>query len=418
MACNVQRLWRRPLQLFAPMTIMKAFSSASFDASRKRLELLAFLVREFSRGCGAACARCGGAFPRCSPWPGGPAPGSLSRLFCRLLFILVLPVRVSADVIADAAVALENEGARHYLVEKRAVVAYKQKCALELDQQVFEKVERLRVEVVRRLIHDEHVCRLREKPGEQKSIAFAAGKDPRRGARPRRLEQEILQIAYDIPRAALDRHGRISIRDIVGDRLVVIDLGAELVEIDDLQLRSEFDQAGTGRELSKEELDEGRFTGPIGSKDADLVPALDDKREVAHHDWRPGPGEGEFFRLDHLLPRALGLGELELGGADPFAPRPGLGAHGLEGVDARRGARTLGPDASANPFLLLRQFLVEGHALLFLRLKDVLFADEVGVVVASPACNAAPVEFNDARGDLAQESAVVRDEEKSRLLLQ
>ena len=86
----------------------------------------------------------------------------------------------------------------------------------------------------------------------------------------------------------------------------------------------------------------------------------------------------------------------------------------MRAVARERWART----PAANPLLLLRQFLVEGRALLFLRLQDILLADQVGVVVAGPADQVAPVELNDARGDLAQESAVVGDEEKSRLLFQ
>jgi hypothetical protein len=56
--------------------------------------------------------------------------------------------------------------------------------------------------------------------------------------------------------------------------------------------------------------------------------------------------------------------------------------------------------------------------LLFLRLEIRRLADEISIVIAGPARQPAAVEFDDTGGQLAQERAVVRDEEKRHLRLQ
>ena len=58
-------------------------------------------------------------------------------------------------------------------------------------------------------------------------------------------------------------------------------------------------------------------------------------------------------------------------------------------------------------------FLSKARLLLLLGLEHLLLADEVGVVVAGPAREPAPVELDDARGEPAQEGAVVGDEEEA-----
>ena len=62
-----------------------------------------------------------------------------------------------------------------------AVVAHDGR-PMVLDEEVLEEVERLGVEVVRRLVHDEDVRGLREEPGEEEPVALAAREHPRRGA--------------------------------------------------------------------------------------------------------------------------------------------------------------------------------------------------------------------------------------------
>ena len=72
---------------------------------------------------------------------------------------LAHPVGVAARVLADPPASLEHERARDHVVEEGAVVAHEQQRPSRLDQQLLEQVERLDVEIVRRLVEHEQVER-------------------------------------------------------------------------------------------------------------------------------------------------------------------------------------------------------------------------------------------------------------------
>ena len=61
--------------------------------------------------------------------------------------------------------------------------------------------ERLDVEIVGRLVHHEHVERPSEQPGQQQTIALAAGERLHRRQRPLGRKQKITQVAVDMLRA-------------------------------------------------------------------------------------------------------------------------------------------------------------------------------------------------------------------------
>ena len=70
---------------------------------------------------------------------------------------------------------------------------------------VLQHVERLEVEIIRRLVEDEDVGRLGEGTRQHQSAALAARKRVKRRARLLGREQEVLQIADDMTRLAPDR---------------------------------------------------------------------------------------------------------------------------------------------------------------------------------------------------------------------
>ena len=108
------------------------------------------------------------------------------------------PVRVAADVFADAPAALEHERARDDVVEKRAIVADDEQRPRELEQQLLEQIERLDVEIVRRLVEHEQVERAREQPREQQAVSLAARQRAHRRARAIGREEKILEIAEHV----------------------------------------------------------------------------------------------------------------------------------------------------------------------------------------------------------------------------
>ena len=107
----------------------------------------------------------------------------------------------------------------------------------------------------------------------------------------------------------------------------------------------------------------------------------------------------------------LGLLDLHLDGPRPLAALAADIAHGQQRADAALIASPPGLDLAANPDLLLGQPLVELRPLHGLGLQGRLLAGDVGVVVAGPACQQAPVQLDDPRGQLAEEDAVVGHQE-------
>ena len=69
-------------------------------------------------------------------------------------------------------------------------------------QQLLEQLERVDVEVVRRLVEDEHVGRQREQPRQQDTVALAARKRAQRRVGARRREQEVGEVAHHVLPAA------------------------------------------------------------------------------------------------------------------------------------------------------------------------------------------------------------------------
>ena len=144
----------------------------------------------------------------------------------------------------DDAVAFEDQRARHDVVEEGAVVGDHDQRAGVIDQDVLEDVEGLGVEVIGRFVEHQDVGGLGEEAREQQAVAFAAGEHLGLGAGAGGVEEEVLEVADDVTGAALHRDRIAVAGEVFGDGLVVVDLVAHLVEVDDLHLRAELQVAG------------------------------------------------------------------------------------------------------------------------------------------------------------------------------
>ena len=77
----------------------------------------------------------------------------------------------------------------------------------QVGEPLLEQFQRLDVEVVGRLVHHQHVERPGKQPREQQPIALAAGQRLHRRQRPLGRKQKIPQVAVDVLRPPVDRHG-------------------------------------------------------------------------------------------------------------------------------------------------------------------------------------------------------------------
>ena len=158
---------------------------------------------------------------------GGSADGALPQ-----------PILVAADVLLHPPISFEDERARHDVIDEGAIVADEQQRARPVDEVRLEQLERFDVEIVGRLVEDEHVRRPRQQPREQKPVAFAAGERLHRRIRALGRKQKIAQVAVDVLRPAIHGHRIVAFADGVEHRALGVELFALLVVVGDLHVRA------------------------------------------------------------------------------------------------------------------------------------------------------------------------------------
>src|SRR6478736_6818015 len=87
---------------------------------------------------------------------------------------LAQPIGVTADVLAPYAAALGGQRLGNDIVEKAPIVAHEQQRAGVALQSLFEQLQRLDVEVVRRLVEHDEIGGACEEAREQEPVALAA----------------------------------------------------------------------------------------------------------------------------------------------------------------------------------------------------------------------------------------------------
>ena len=287
-----------------------------------------------------------------------------------------------------------------------------QQGAVVLRQQSFQQFQGFRVEIVRRLVEDQEIGRLREQPRQQQAVALAAGQGLDRRPDALLREQEIRQVADHVMRLAghYDLIAAVRAEGFPQGGLGV-QLGAPLVEIDLRQPGAEAQASGVRRQFAHEDVDERRFADAVRPDQADAVAAHDAGREIAHHRVI-AEGFGDALGLDDHLAgtRTAPEGEVDLSrhlaALSPFL------AHGHQAAHAALVAGAAGAHALANPDLLLRQAFVELRGLgPFDRQQGVLVL-AVGRPVGREAPQPPAVQFDDAGGQAVEEDAVVGNEDE------
>jgi hypothetical protein len=215
--------------------------------------------------------------------------------------------------------------------------------------------------------------------------------------------------------AALEGDGLRVARDVLRDGLGVVDLPAQLVEIDDLQVRAELDRAGGRASWPSRSLSSVVLPPPFGP----MMPILSPRQMVVVKSRTIGAAaaiaKADVFASITFCPTCspawsfdaftlpVALAALAPLGASACSART------RPGLRVRRAFTPCGSQASSCASFLSKA----AHC--FPPPRGSCLALEVGVVIAGPAHKAAAVEFDDAGGELAQEGAVVGDEEKGEL---
>ncbi len=285
-----------------------------------------------------------------------------------------------------------------------------QQGALVVGEQFFQQFERLDVEVVGRFVHHQQVGRLREQFGQQQAVALAAGQAGDRGARAFGREQEILQVADDVLALAVELDVLAALGHVVQGVELVVELQPVLVEVGDLDAGAQLRAAALRLELAQHDLQQGALAGAVRTDDADAVAAHHGGGEVVDQ-HAAAVGLVHVLEVDHLLAGGLRIGRRHLHVAAEVASLGAFHAQRLQRTHAALVAGTPGLDALADPHFLLCQLLVEQRIGLGFGMQAFLAPAQVVVVVAGPVGQRAAVDFDDARGQRAQEAAVVGDED-------
>ncbi len=323
---------------------------------------------------------------------------------------LAHPVLVAADVVPDLAIAFEDDGAGHHVVEEGAVMAYQQQGALEFHEYLFEQFQGFHVEVVGGLVQHQEIGWLAEQARQYEPVLFAAGERLYRLANARRFEQEVLQVADDMHVAAIDRDMVGATGEIVLHGFFRVELLAQLVEVGNLDLRSRLHLAVIRLQLAQQDLQQGGFADAVRADQADAVAAHDSDGEIVDQGL-VAITMANALGFHHDLAGHLALVQRDLCIALYIQARPDFLAHFLQGTDAAFIACAPGLDALAYPLLFPRQFLVElGIGLGFGGQLLVAVCQE-GLVIVLPVNQLATIQFHDAVGGALQESAVVCDQD-------
>ena len=142
--------------------------------------------------------------------------------------------------------SLERQRAGDHAIEEHAIVADQEHRSGKVRDELLEQLQRLDVEVVGRLVEDQHVGGPREQPREQQPVALAAGQRSHRRLRALARKQEVREVTHDVFRLAVDDDGAVPVVDRVGDRAIGIELFTLLIEVGDLETRAVADRAVIG----------------------------------------------------------------------------------------------------------------------------------------------------------------------------
>ena len=276
-------------------------------------------------------------------------------------------------------------------------------------QQLFEQLQGVDVQIVRRLVEHQHIGGAGEQARQQQAGLFAAGEAAHGRGGARGAEKKVAQIAFDVLAALADFDPFAARADEVFQRGIRIELRAHLVKVGHLQAGALAHAAAVGRQLAQDQFEQRAFARAVGADEADFVAAQKGGAKALHH-GRAAKGFADVVQLGHDFSAGLAAGHFHAHAAQRLAAGSAGGAQGVQAVDAALRAGAARFHAFAHPdFFLRQQFVGPGVERGFLR-QLLFFLRLIGGEVAGVAAQAAPVQLHDARGHGIQKSAVVRDD--------
>src|SRR5690606_31748440 len=287
-------------------------------------------------------------------------------------------------------IALERQYVGGDTIEEPAVVADDHDRAGEFEQCVFERAQRFDVEVVGRLVEQQHVTAGEQGLGQVQTATLTA----------RQVSDGLVLIAATEVEAAQigpRRHLETTHVDDIGtighgvEHGLAVGQGvARLVDIREPHGLTDLDFATVGLLLTCNHPEQGRLTGAVGTDDADDGARRNAEAEVID-EQAVAEGFADVHELNHFVAQALGHGNEDFLGFVTLLVL--VRSQFLEARHTGLGLGLAPLGVLAHPFeLLLDGALAGGFGSLFL-LQALFLLLEPGAVVALPGNAMAAVEF-------------------------
>ncbi len=196
-------------------------------------------------------------------------PVRLSRIIAATapqVLDVVLVVALEPD---HFGIALEGQDVRGDAVEEPAVVRDHHCAAREVQQRILERAQRLHVQIVGRLVEQQHVAAGAQHLGEVHAIALAARELPDQLLLLRAFEIETADVAARGGLVALDADDVLPAGNLLPDGFLVVERVARLIDIGELDAGTDANVAAVGLLGSGEHAEQRGLAGAVRPDDAD-----------------------------------------------------------------------------------------------------------------------------------------------------
>src|SRR6516164_3005107 len=330
-----------------------------------------------------------------------------------LVLLVVLEIALEPF---DVAFALERQDMGCNAVEEPAVMADDDGAAGKILERLFQRAQRIDVEIVGGLVEQQHVGARLEHLGEMDAIAFTARKLADLLLLVRAPEVERRAVGTRIHLALAQEHDIVAARDFLPDVLLALQRITGLVDISKMHRIADPDRAGIRLFLPGNHAEQRRLARAIGTDDADNAARRQLEGEIIHQQIF-AIAFAQMLEIDDVLSKPLryrnddlrGLGRL-LGGVlhqllITLVSRLGFGLS-----RARR---------CGNPFLLARERALACLFLAAFLLKPLLLLRQPRGIVALVRNAAAAIELQNPAGHMVEKITIMGDDQdRARIVAQ
>ena len=275
-----------------------------------------------------------------------------------LVAILLVVAEVALEP-RHLAVALEREHVGGDAVEEPAVVGDDHRAARELEQRLFERAQRVDVEVVGRLVEQQHVAAHQQRLGEMQPVALATREIADALLLVGALEVEAGDVRAAVHLAVADLHEVDAAGDLLVDGLVGVERLPRLVDVRELHRGADLQRTAVGLLLADEHAEQRGLARAVGADDAD--DAAGRQREVEVFDEEPiAVALGDLVGLDDEVAETRARRDRDLHLLLALLRRLGFGDELVVRRDARLALGLAGAGREPHPLELALQRAAAG----------------------------------------------------------